>query len=266
MNKKNRKLAAILAFLGGSLGIHKFYLNKIGPGFFYLFLTFVLFAGIKFPFTFLLGVMDAIKLLSMSEEAFDQKYNNGNRSKTRTNSRGTRIDRENKKSSNEIKKMESQRKKYNYNQGLSANPFIKSGDKKHKEYDLEGAEKDFIQALELSPDNIDLNFKLVAVHSLMEKKDKAFFYLEECVRLGFKDFEKIKTHDDLAYLRIQPEFDSFVERGYKRDTTLKVSAPKQDLLVDDALLSQLNKLKDLRERGLLSDKEYVYEKEKLSRR
>ncbi len=263
---KSRITAALLAFFLGSLGVHKFYLGRTGPGFFYIFLTFVIFSGIKFPFTALLGLMDAIKLLSMSDKTFDEQYNQDAQPKSRRDRSGRRIQRENKRSSREIQEMENKRKKYNYDKGVSANPFIKSGDRKYKEYDLEGAEKDFTQALEINPDNVKVNFKLAAVHSLLENKDKSFYYLEESVRLGFKDFEKIKTYDDLAYLRIQPEFESFVSRGYKRDTALNISAPKQDLLADDALLSQLNKLKDLRERGLLSDKEYMYEKEKLSRR
>jgi TM2 domain-containing membrane protein YozV len=264
--RKSRLIAAALAFFGGSLGIHKFYLDKVGPGFFYLFLTFVIFSGVKFPFTFLLGLMDAVKLLSMNDKVFDEEYNQGQHRASERDRSGRRIERENNKSSKEIEKMESKRKRYNYSKSKSANPFIKSGDRKYKEYDLIGAAKDFTQALELNPDDVDVNFKLAAVHSLMENKEKSFYYLEESIRLGYKDYEKIKSIDDLAYLRIQPEYENFVSRGYKRDTALNIESPKQDLLADDALLSQFNKLKDLRDRGLLSDKEYAYEKEKLSRR
>ena len=262
--KKNKILAALLAMTVGSFGVHKFYLNRIGPGALYLFLTFFIAASIKFPFTFILGLIDAVKLFSMSDAAFNEMYNatsNNVQSRDRSNKRART---ENRRSSQELDRMEAERKNYNYEKTLASNPFVKSGEKKYKEYDLEGAEKDFEQALKLTRGSGDLYFKMACVQSLLENKDKAFSYIEESIKMGFRDFEKIKTIDDLAYLRIQPEFDLFVESGYKIEKTNKIEAPKQDLLQDDALLSQLNKLKDLRERGLLSDNEYLYEKEKLT--
>ena len=72
---KSRIAAAIMAFLGGFLGIHKFYLGHVGYGLFYLFLTFMVSASLKFPITMFLGIIDGIKLLSMSDSEFDEKYN-----------------------------------------------------------------------------------------------------------------------------------------------------------------------------------------------
>ena len=260
----------------GSIGIHKFYLGHVGQGIFYLFMTFIVSAGFKFPITMFLGIIDGIKLLSMSDSEFDEKYNKAagqsNRSTRRNsvnvNRRGERIKNENRKSSAELTRMENSRKRYSYNKAKTADPFIKSGEKKYKEFDLEGAEKDFIQALELNPNNSHLLFKLAGVYSLLEEKDKAYFYIEESINMGYKPQEELKTKDDFAFLRIQADYDAFVQRGYKAETTKGIDAPKSDLLSggNDELLSQLNKLKDLRERGLLSDKEYLYEKEKLSRR
>jgi TM2 domain-containing membrane protein YozV len=264
--KKNRIIAALLALSVGSFGVHKFYLNRIGPGALYLFLTFFIAASIKFPFTFFLGLIDAVKLFSMSDTAFNEMYNSSEGNKQGRDRSSRRANRENRRSSRELERMEAERKNYNYDKSLASNPFVKSAEKKYKEYDLEGAEKDFEQALKLTRGNKELYFKMACVQSLLENKKKAFSYIEESVKLGFRDFEKIKTIDDLAYLRIQPEFDSFVERGYKVEKITKIEAPKEDIIQDDALLSQLNKLKDLRERGLLSDNEYLYEKEKLRNR
>lgn len=274
--KKNRIVAAIMALIGGSLGIHKFYLGHIGQGILYLLMTFIISAGFKFPITMFLGIIDGIKLLSMSDSEFDEKYNklSGQRnrnirgSSVNVNRRGDRIRNENRKSSAELTRMENSRKRYNYNKAKTADPFIKSGEKKYKEFDLEGAEKDFIQALELNTNNSNLLFKLAGVYSLLEEKDKAYFYIEESINMGYKPQEELKTKGDFAFLRIQPDYEAFVQRGYKAETTKGIAAPKSDLLSggNDALLSQLNKLKDLRERGLLSDKEYLYEKEKLSRK
>ncbi len=66
-NGKNRILAAILAFCLGGIGIHKFYLGRIGAG-----IAYALFCWTFIPA--LLAFIDFIILLVMSDEAFDAKY------------------------------------------------------------------------------------------------------------------------------------------------------------------------------------------------
>lgn len=156
-----------------------------------------------------------------------------------------------------------------------SNPFKKSGIAKYKEFDLDGAIADFEQGLAISEADVALHWNIAAAYSLTEKKDKAFFHLNRAVELGFNDFEKIQTHDDLAYLRIQPEFDDFKANGYKLGAkqaqqsreSKRLVAPEQEAnLTDDILLSQLNKLAELRKKGLLSEQEFVTERKKLLRR
>ena len=62
---KDKNLAAILAFFGGQMGLHRFYLGQPGLAFFY----FVPLLGA------FIGLIDAISFLSMSEETFNTKYN-----------------------------------------------------------------------------------------------------------------------------------------------------------------------------------------------
>lgn len=156
-----------------------------------------------------------------------------------------------------------------------SNPFKKSGIAKYKEFDLDGAIADFEQGLAISEGDVALHWNIAAAYSLTEKKNKAFFHLNRAVELGFNDFEKIQTHDDLAYLRIQPEFDDFKANGYKLGAkqaqqsreSKRLEAPEQEAnLTDDILLSQLNKLAELRKKGLLSEQEFVTERKKLLRR
>ena len=155
-----------------------------------------------------------------------------------------------------------------------SNPFKKSGIAKYKEFDLDGAIADFEQGLAISEGDVALHWNIAAAYSLTEKKDKAFFHLNRAVELGFNDFEKIQSHDDLAFLRIQPEFDAFKTNGYKLGTrqaqqsreSKRLDASEQtDNLTDDILLSQLNKLAELRKKGLLSEQEFVTERKKLLR-
>lgn len=67
-HEKSRTTAAVLAFLLGGLGIHKFYLGKSGLGIVYLlfFWTFI---------PAILALIDFVILLTMNDETFAQKYN-----------------------------------------------------------------------------------------------------------------------------------------------------------------------------------------------
>lgn len=146
-----------------------------------------------------------------------------------------------------------------------SNPFKKTGIQKYKEFEMEGAIEDFKQGLAIDPKDVALHFNIAAAYSLTEDKDKAFHHISEAVKLGFKDFEKINTHDDLAYVRIQPEFDDFKDNGYKLVKQSRQIPVKEEEVTDDVLLSQLNKLAEMRKKGLLSNDEFVLEKEKLLR-
>lgn len=67
-DRKNRVTAAILALLLGALGAHKFYLKQAGMGVLFLLFFWTYIPGI-------IGFIEGIILLTMSDEAFDQKYN-----------------------------------------------------------------------------------------------------------------------------------------------------------------------------------------------
>lgn len=293
---KNRLTAALISLFLGSFGAHKFYLRDSGAGIFYLIL-FMVTSAMKFPITGFLGLIDAIVLFSMSDEKFDAKYNKNYDSRTdrRGQNRNSRYEsrqqrryppreannRRRQQGSYEARR-ESYRKpaaKENKVRRPRENPFKKTGISKYKDYDIDGAVEDFNKGLELDPSDMALHFNLAAAYSLTEKTDLAYHHLQKAVENGFKDFEKIKTHDDLAFLRIQEGFEEFQERGYKQTTGTsapagspaseqeeEIEVAPEDMIQDDILLSQLQKLSELRNKGLLSDKEYSLEKEKLMRR
>jgi len=261
---KNRVVAGFLALFLGSFGVHKFYLRKTGSGFLYLFLFFMS-AKIRLPLSFILGIIDGIRYFSMSDASFDRKFNKG---RYRVKDR-----REYRVGHTTIR--ERHRPKVKSKARPKANPFKKSGIKKYKEFDLEEAIIDFNKGLEINPGDIALHFNIACAYSLTEQKEKAFQHLEKAVVYGFKDFNKIDTHDDLAFVRIQDEFLPFKENGYKTKANIDSSQKaKQETeeeteesnpLDDDILLGQLNTLAELRKKGLLSEKEFLAEKKKLLR-
>jgi TM2 domain-containing membrane protein YozV len=255
---RNKTIAALFSLFFGSFGVHKFYLKEPGAGIFYIFLFFMT-SRIIFPVSGILGIFDAIRLFNMSQQEFDAKYNKEFAGQTQRQT-GRPVPQKTKAPFLKSKSIP------------KSNPFIKSGLKKYKEFELEGAIADFNNALNINPDDIAVHFNLACAYSLTEKKEKGFTHLARAVELGFKDFEKIQTHDDLAYLRIQKEFDGFKASGFRnwekteREETTNVennSSNTQQEPMDDVLLSQLNKLMELRKKGILSELEFELERKKL---
>lgn len=64
---KNKLAAGLFGILLGSLGIHKFYLGQIGWGIVYLLFCWTGIPGV-------IGIIEGIIYLSMSDEAFCEKY------------------------------------------------------------------------------------------------------------------------------------------------------------------------------------------------
>lgn len=71
LNEKGtpRKMAIVLAILLGWLGVHRFYLNQIIMGLFYLIIS-----QIFLPLAVVLSLIDAVRYYSMDEVAFQQKF------------------------------------------------------------------------------------------------------------------------------------------------------------------------------------------------
>lgn len=67
---KNRTTAAILAFFLGGIGVHRFYLGQMLYGFLSLLFFWTLIPS-------LIAFIDFIIFLTMTDAAFNQKYNNG---------------------------------------------------------------------------------------------------------------------------------------------------------------------------------------------
>lgn len=65
---KNKTTAGLLALFFGSLGIHKFYLEKIPQGILYL-----IFSWTAIPF--IISIIEGIKYLTMDKKKFNKKYN-----------------------------------------------------------------------------------------------------------------------------------------------------------------------------------------------
>ena len=271
---KSKYVAAVLAFVFGIFGTHRFYLGQRFLGVVYFFLFFIgMIVTIEergeFPLIVLpavLGFIDSILLAAMPQEEFDERYN---------------------------KKWQKRREDYSPNrrqprQQIQALPapvldtnretlseLKRRGIEEFREFDFHGAIREFQKVLEISPNDPATLFNMACCYSIIEEKEKAMEHLSRAVEFGFNNFEKIQNHDALAFLRTQPEFDSFVEKGYKLSKREMPPAPiaievkepeaprEEPLVLRDDLLDQIIQLGELRNKGILTETEFARQKEKI---
>ncbi len=272
---KDKNVAGILALFLGGFGVHRFYLGQTGLGVFYLIFCW-------FPVMWIIGLIDAIVFFSMDKDNFDRKYNRQYLSSEKR--RDTDFDRRNYQRKERWENRQARRedrheRRYEQRRPQPArqqarprqNPFKISGVKKFKDYDYNGAIEDFNKALDIEPNDVATHFNLACAYSLNENIEKAFFHIDRAVANGFNDFQRIKTHDALAFLRIQEGFEAFEKNGFrlpadKPSEQAEQPAPpaEEDALEGQPdLLEQLRRLGELREKGLLTEEEFALQKKKL---
>lgn len=244
-------MAGILALFLGVFGVHRFYLGQIVLGMVYLFIP---------PISVFLGIIDAMVLLSMDQDKFDEKYNSRyleKRSKSRKNKEARTYDDQYRRSE----------KGAQTSAVKSSQALINSGLKKYKGYEYEDALADFQEALGVSPRDPEVHFLLACTYSLLENTDRAFFHLDKAVAFGMADLTRIKTEDGLAHLRSQDSFLRFEENGYRLlarvgERTGQLAGSEETIAGGD-LLDQLSRLESLRNRGLLTEEEFEGQKRRL---
>ncbi|MCB0607006.1 MAG: NINE protein [Lewinellaceae bacterium] len=269
---KDKNVAGILALFFGALGIHRFYLGQIGLGILYLFF---------FWFTWFLGLIDAIAFFAMDKDDFDFRYNRlayptGHpRQQQYTRREEYDYRRSARPAQRETRRTYAApappvpRQRITPPATRKPNPFTHSGLEKFKDFDYDGAIKDFEKALEFDPKDVALHWNLACAYSLSENAEKAFFHLDRAVMNGFNDIKRIKEHDALAYLRIQKDFENFEKNGFRLVPPMDLPAEPEKTAAATApemspdLLDQLNKLGSLREKGLLTEEEFSAQKRKL---
>lgn len=286
---KDKNLAAVLAFFGGPVGLHRFYLGQIGLAFLY-FIP---------PLGILLGVLDAIAFLTMSQEKFDLKYNQEQYQTVTERSRrkggAPRNDRERRYQERQREREQRERARRQQReprrQATPESSYApprtvpqreapagaaerKAGLRYFRDFEYDRAIIAFKRAVELNPRDVASHFNLAASYSCEEQADKAFYHLDRAVALGFEDFERIRAHDSFAFLRVQPGYSSFADNGFRltadlteQERTLENPIAQEEMVelpeINDDLLDQLQRLATLKEKGLLTEMEFAAQKKRL---
>jgi TM2 domain-containing membrane protein YozV len=254
---RSRTTAALLALFGGVFGMHFFYLGRIGLGIMSVIFTFSV--GLA-PVAAIIGFVNFLILLGMSDAEFMKRYN---RDQWRDSKRKQYQEENHEQWQREE---EERRRKYEQNrearermrptpQSMAAvRPDVsqkenlkQSGLKKYKEFDYDGAIEDFGKTIALDNKDIAVHWNLACLYSLTEQKELAFYHLQIATELGYKDYEKIRTHDALSYLRVQPEFMEFAQNNFRMTESMEHSD----------ILQQLKDLTAKRAKGLLTEREFA---------
>ncbi len=261
VKRKSKTVAMWLAIFGGAIGLQWFYLGKIFMALTYIFLLVKLSSVTVFgmPLVIFLSLLNAIRFFQMDPERFDRKYNRRwlRAEKKRRTERRDKPDTQWKEKTKKSRRKTQKRSRNNSNRIKKQ---LKQAYVSFREMDLKTSEENFLKVLEEVPNHAEAAYHLACIYSVWEDKDKAFKYLEQAVKNGLKNTERIAKEDKLAFLRIQEEYQDFEKNGYLR--TKKQSLPPKE----DTFVTQLMQLKKLREQGKIEELVYREELEKLKRK
>ncbi len=306
---KDKNVAALLAFFLGTFGIHRFYLGQIGLGIAYaLFFWTGIPAILGFIDAIVLFAMDQDRFdmkynweyyRSDVRQRRERDFERRERDMRRRQNRDTDFDRrrrqrernieqwysrqdrkngtgktqvQHQQRANEQKRWQEQQRQRALTQKKTS--YKQIGIRKFKDYDYDAAIEQFLKVLDIDEKDVPTHFNLACAYSLNENAKESFHHLSKAVEHGFSDFKKIKEHDALAFLRIQPQFDEFEENGFRlpgskeeeeeEQEAQQLDSPQEDLLQSSPdLLDQLQKLGELRDKGLLTEEEFDMQKKKL---
>jgi tetratricopeptide (TPR) repeat protein len=131
---------------------------------------------------------------------------------------------------------------------------IREGQIKVNNKDYDGAIEKFENVLALLPNAPNTNYQLATIYSVKEDKDNAYKYLTRAIEQGFNDFAALNSTPMLNFLRSEPEFKDYVQNGYKLPTLANSG---------DDVISKLEKLGNLKEKGVITEEEFAVQKSKL---
>lgn len=263
---KSKVVAGVLAFFVGVFGVHRFYLGEVGKGILYAIFFW-------FPLTWLIAFIDGIIFLTMDDDNFNYKYNPHLHHRHRqthnvninVNSQGqTSVNRNRDNVYEQQRPQRHRQKTAGRTVENKSNPFKVEGTKLYRDYDFRGAIQSYLKSLKIQSHDPQIHFNLACLYSLEEDAQSSFMHLQRAVGQGYNNFEKIRTHDHLAYLRTQPEFERFVKNGYTLTQRLASKTPKTMELTDE-VIAKLERLANLKEKGILTEEEFQIQKAKLLR-
>ena len=279
---KRKGVAAFLALFLGMFGVHRFYLGQRRWGMWWLILSVLaLLISVSGNMDFppiaifpIIGFLDFVLLLAMPKVEFNQKYNGAapgstTKRKSRRERRKTRREPRHARKAPVRERYErpSPRRTYAESSEIQErSPLLAKGLRYYKAKDYDTAIEAFEKAVEQDPGLTAAYFNLACAYSIKRDAEKAYRNLTHAIEAGFDDFDRIKKHLALAYLRSRPDFEAYVANGYK--VVEKLPEPSEDLIeninrFNPEVLDKLELLGDRLESGELTRTQFEEEKRRI---
>lgn len=137
----------------------------------------------------------------------------------------------------------------------------KAADAMYKEYDYKGAIQAYQTILEINPHDPVSLLSTARLYSLLKNKDKAYEYIQRANESRHPTLTKSLQHQDFDFVKSQPDFAKFASNGYRVLDTPINNEPSKSSLADE-----LEKLANLKEKGIISEEEFQAQKTKVLNR
>lgn len=140
--------------------------------------------------------------------------------------------------------------------------YYRSGD-----YDL--AIEAFLEASQAAPTDAVVRFNLACCYALQGQYPDALRQLEHSVTFELPNPERIEQHPALKELRTSEAYRTFRSNNFRRLKLVGLETPENAATqpppetMNTELLEQLNRLQGLRDSGILTDREFGKQREKL---
>jgi len=251
-----RKMGIVFAITLGWCGVHRFTMGQWQWGLAHIFLfvaSMAIFDGNLTPWTTasaLLAYYTAFRWWRMSDEEFADEY---------------------------LEPVEEE-VEGKYLKGMAtAHPKVISGKAKRKilasaktryeQFDYQGAAELYEDALDMDLSDGDSRVLAARCYSLLEDAEAAYRHLRKAVLLKANNLDIISRDEGFAWLRTRADYTRRRRAGYGPVETLEGTSTQPPALPprQDNILANLEKLGELKERGLLNDDEFLREKKRLLR-
>jgi tetratricopeptide (TPR) repeat protein len=265
---KNKNVAGLLALMLGFFGLHRFYLGQrlLGGLYFLIGLGSIFITAEEgAPLVLLpavLALIDSVLFFAMPQPDFDEKYNADKAAPF----------------PEAYYRPHSPWQRYRHLDQRADNfqALKKSGIRCFRAGRYEEAAEIFEQALFEAPNQAGMHYNLAVTYAVLGDEKRAFYYLERAVELGFDHYDKIHEHDALAKLRSSPQFQAFVDNGYRRpspalpdaERTALPELPGSEQAAGEQPdpLAQILELGKLWDRGILTEEEFAKQKQRILER
>lgn len=148
--------------------------------------------------------------------------------------------------------------------GKARRKILASAKTLYTKFDYQGAAELYEDALDMDLSDGDSRVLAARCYSLLEDAESAYRHLRRAVLLKANNLDIISKDEGFAWLRMREDYTRRRRAGYGPvEPLVGTNTPPSLPPRQDNILERLEKLGELKERGLLDDDEFIREKKRL---